>query len=131
MTADPVAILLDDLQRRGVELQAAGDKLRYRPADAVPDGLRERLARHKPELLGRLRAGNGTTDWADDARKVIAMLTDPALRSDMTDHYEETAATVEHEASLSRHEAQMQAFGQLLYEILRRGIDVRTATKAE
>ena len=129
MTADPVANLLDDLQRRGIELQAAGDKLRYRPVDAVAAELRERLARHKAELLERLRADADTTDWSADARAVISQFTDPRLRSELTAFYDKAVATLEHEAGLSRHDAQMQGFGLLLYDILRRGMDVKAATR--
>jgi TubC N-terminal docking domain len=45
------AALLAELRQRRVELEAAGDKLRYRPAEGVtPDDL-ERLRTHKAELL--------------------------------------------------------------------------------
>jgi hypothetical protein len=45
------AALLAELRERRVELEAAGDKLRYWPADGVtPDDL-ERLRTHKAELL--------------------------------------------------------------------------------
>ena len=69
-------------------------------------------------------------DWASDARKVIAQFAAPALRSDLTDQYEETAATLEHEQGNAHQTAEMLAFGELLAEILRRGIDVRTAKNA-
>lgn len=117
--------LLREAENAGLVVEAQGDKLLVQGPKSAELIVRK-LAEHKPTILKALQP-----DWAADARKVIAQFTDTDLRSDLTDHYEETAATVEHEASLSRHEAQMQAFGQLLYEILRRGIDVRTATKAE
>lgn len=42
----------------GVTLQADGGRLRYRPADAVDDGLRNELRQHKAELLRALQ-GHG------------------------------------------------------------------------
>ena len=43
--------LLADLRARGIEVKAAGERLRYRPARAVDDDLRQRMLRHKRELL--------------------------------------------------------------------------------
>lgn len=129
MTADPVANLLDDLQRRGIELQAAGDKLRYRPVEAVADELRDRLGRHKAKLLERLRADADTTDWSADARKVIAEFIDPAVRTALTRYYDVVVEQLEREPDLSRQDAQMQGFGLLLFRILALGIDLRTATQ--
>src|SRR6185503_10643717 len=39
---------------RGVELVPVGDRLRFRPASAVPPELRERLRVHKAEVLALL-----------------------------------------------------------------------------
>ncbi len=39
----------------GVELRAAGDRLRFRPAEAVSPELREKLRTYKPEILRFLR----------------------------------------------------------------------------
>lgn len=39
----------------GVELRAAGDRLRFRPAEAVSPELREKLCTYKPEILRLLR----------------------------------------------------------------------------
>ncbi len=43
--------LLAELRRRGVELVAAGDRLRFRPATAMPLELIEVLRGHKAALL--------------------------------------------------------------------------------
>ena len=50
----PAAELLAALTARGVALQAAGDKLRFAPADAVTPELRDELRHHKAELLALL-----------------------------------------------------------------------------
>ena len=46
--------LLDDLRRRGIELRAQGDRLLYRPRNAVPHELRAQLAEQKAEILAEL-----------------------------------------------------------------------------
>ena len=45
------AELIVELDRRGVELAADGDKLRYRPADAVDVELLAAIKEHKHSLL--------------------------------------------------------------------------------
>lgn len=46
--------LLTELRSRGVELEAAGDRLRFRPVEAIPPELFAELREHKAELLGLL-----------------------------------------------------------------------------
>lgn len=55
------AALLDELRGLGIELQAHGDRLRFRPRSAVTDELLARLQAHKGELLEMLHGGNGYT----------------------------------------------------------------------
>src|SRR5262245_34010262 len=43
--------LLADLHVRGIELRARGDRLRWRPVQALSDADRQALAAHKAELL--------------------------------------------------------------------------------
>lgn len=47
--------LLGVLRRRGVTLEPVGDRLRFRPREAVTPDLRMALVAHKAELLGLLR----------------------------------------------------------------------------
>lgn len=59
--------LLSELRRRGIELVAAGDRLRYRPKDAVTPELREAILAHKAEimrLLGDREPAFGSPDAA-------------------------------------------------------------------
>ena len=51
--------LLDELRRRGVEVRAQGDQLLYRPRNAVPGELRERLRASKNEVLSELHSQAG------------------------------------------------------------------------
>ena len=47
--------ILSELQHRGVSLEVAGDKLRFRPKAAVTPDLVEALRRRKSEILAVLR----------------------------------------------------------------------------
>ena len=49
------AELLLDLARRGIRLEAHGERLRYFPRSAVTPDLLDRLKAHKGELLAMLR----------------------------------------------------------------------------
>ena len=50
-TPAPATVLLLDLTRRGIELEAHRDKLRYRPRSAMTPELAERITAHRGELL--------------------------------------------------------------------------------
>jgi hypothetical protein len=50
------ATLLSDLTARGVEFQANGDKLRFRPVDLVKPGEIEAIRQHKLVILKLLRS---------------------------------------------------------------------------
>ena len=48
--------LLAELDELGVQIWAAGDRLRYKPRSAVDPALQQRLAAHKGEILQQLRS---------------------------------------------------------------------------
>ena len=125
--------LLADLVTRDIRLSVAGDKLRVNaPKGRLTPELRLTLTHHKAELLPLLRSGEcdpRIVDWAADARAVIGQFTDPHVRSELIVFHDKTVAALEHKGGLSPHDAQMQGFGLLLYDILRRGIDVKAATR--
>jgi len=56
--------ILSELHRRGVELIAAGDRLRFRPKEAVTPELVTTLARHKTEILAALKSGRSATGYS-------------------------------------------------------------------
>ena len=60
MTASDI---VSELHRRGVELVAAGDRLRFRPREAVSLELLAALARHKDEILAALQSGRPATGY--------------------------------------------------------------------
>lgn len=125
-------ILIRQAEAAGLTVLADGDKLVIR-GPRMGELLAKQLLANKPLVMAVLKGSPEedvtTTNWAADARKVIAQFTDPALRFDFTDHYEETAAKLEHEQGHPRQTAEMLAFGELLAEILRRGINVKAATR--
>lgn len=53
------ASLLSDLTARGVEFQANGNKLRFRPADRLKPGEIEAVRQHKVVILKLLRSEGG------------------------------------------------------------------------
>ena len=54
MTLTDAANLLRELRQRGVELEVVGDRLRFRPPEAVLPELRQRIVACKPALLAIL-----------------------------------------------------------------------------
>ena len=55
--------ILSELERRGVCLEVAGDKLRFRPKDAVPAEMVEALRERKPEILAVLQSKRPATGY--------------------------------------------------------------------
>ena len=55
-----VEMLLLVLEARGVQFDAVGDRLRFRPREAVPAALRRALVHHKAAVLAHLRAAAPT-----------------------------------------------------------------------
>lgn len=65
---DPTAVLLVELMRRGIVIQAAGDRLRFRPQCAMTPDLAARLAARQSDLLAVLAAADarGTDRTTED-----------------------------------------------------------------
>lgn len=105
----PVA-LLTELRVRGIELAATGDRLRYRPVDAVPPELLTQLRVHKAALITILRAGDY---WARQAAGLLSGVADPDLRADLRELFEHRAAVCEFDGRLSRADAERIAFTEL------------------
>lgn len=72
----PVVALLADLRALGVELVAAGDRLRFRPAAVVTDDIRAALRAHKPTLLALLASTAAPPDPLDHGT-VVRLLAMP------------------------------------------------------
>ena len=66
-----------------------------------------------------------TVDWCAKARNFIATLPDESLRPMLEDYFEETAATLEYEQNRPREEAERNAYGLLVSQALRAGVDAR------
>lgn len=76
-TANPVAVLLADLMRLGIVIEATGDRLRYRPRDRMTPDLADRLKAHKGDVMALLRHSNAEADpiSADDNTPPLAIYT--------------------------------------------------------
>lgn len=57
------ADVLEELNRRGVAIAVAGDRLRFRPQDAVTPDLRAALLEHKTDLIRLLDALDEQVAW--------------------------------------------------------------------
>ena len=57
----PIVEILDELSRRGIEVQADPIRsvIRWRPRDAMTPALLERIRQHRPEVLAVLRPDIG------------------------------------------------------------------------
>jgi hypothetical protein len=98
------AILLHDLEQRGVKLEADGSKLIVdAPADVLTDELLSQLRANKAELLSLLRAPADEPGW--DA-------------ADWQAYFDERAGIREHDGGLPRADAESQAFGDAVAQWL-------------
>lgn len=95
--------LLRELAARGVELVPVGDRLRYRPVEAVDDTLRAEMKRRKPELLALLTAGQ-TAALADGYRAVLLRLFASTAQG-------EAADVAEHHRLLHEHDRLVDDLG--------------------
>ena len=73
MTAEE---LIRELRFRGVELTVEGDRVRYRPKQAVPAALQPILLRHKYELLALLSSTDPEVAWRADRMRSQVPVTD-------------------------------------------------------
>ncbi len=85
-----LTMLRAELDRLGIVIQAAGDRLRFRPRGAVSDELLAALRQHKPELLAVLTAPNAG-DWRQNPpipaknEGTVAVATRSGLENDVPD----------------------------------------------
>ncbi len=101
--------LLAELERRGIEMRANGDRLQFRPVAALTPDLTERLKAHKPGLLAIL---------ADDSSRVSPEDLPPEWR----DMYEERAAIRHFDGGQALEHAEAEAFRETL-AAMRRAAD--------
>lgn len=113
--------LIQEAERAGLAVEAEGDQLIVRGPKAAA-AIARQLGERKADVLAALRS-----DWAADARALIAVFQDESLRADLTDLYQETAATLEFSQGNPRERAEMLAFGQLMFHLLCLGVSCPTA----
>ena len=69
--------LLTDLRRRGLDLVPVGDRIRFRPKDALPPELRDRVIEYKADLLALLLDEAEQVHWRADVMRPQVPLTGP------------------------------------------------------
>jgi hypothetical protein len=104
-----VADLLAKLDALGIQLEADGERLRFRPREAVTADLAARMKAHK----GELRALLATRKTAGRLLEVVT-----TWRADWRDQWEERAAIVEYDGNMPRPPAEDWAFHLLLSAVL-------------
>jgi len=119
------ADLMAELRRRGIELKADGNRLRFRPVSAVPPDLRAAMTEHKAEILAVLAGDDlpivdppGT--WAKRAAGLLAGIDDPDRRADLREAFEHRAGVCEFDGGLSRDGAEALAYREIAAK-LRKG----------
>ncbi len=113
--------LIRSAEAAGLTLEVRADQLIVR-GPKIAEPLVRQLAEHKPMVLRALKP-----DWAKSARRLIATCPDQGLRSDLLDAFDEAAASLEYGQKLAQSDAEQQAFGLLLFNLLRLGVDARAS----
>jgi hypothetical protein len=146
VTLDAPAALLAELTARNIELQAHGDRLRFRPQRAMTPDLLARVAAQKPGLLALLaedavtktrcgatvERGVGDGDAGDMLATTSCAASEAKMLSDVpaelrrvaiammpvwNEIFEERAAIMEYDGGVSREEAEMVALADTLGQL--------------
>ena len=114
-----VVNLLHEAEDAGLRLEVRGDHLVvHGPQAAAP--VVQKLASERAAVIRALKPR-----WSAAAQRLVATCSDVELAHELWGHFEERAAVREYLGELRRAEAEMLAFGELVTEMLRRGINVR------
>jgi hypothetical protein len=100
---NPTHPIVASLAREGVDLWADGDRLRFRSAAPLMPGQLERLAKNKPAIMRWLATPAGRL------HALSASLADPDAAAEVHDRFDELAGLYQHDAGMSRDEAEEQA----------------------
>ena len=117
MMTETAADLLAELTRRGIEMVAQGDRLRYRPKSAMTLDLADRLKRHKPDLLAILRMDGGgprTPPGQPTVHMGARVIRPDDLPTDWRELYEERAAIREYDGEQPRPQAEAGAWRDVM-----------------
>ena len=113
-----VVDLLYKAEAAGLRIVRDGDTLLvYGPPEAEP--IVEQLREHKPAILNQW--------WNWQARRLLAGVDDLDLRQDLADVFDERAAICEYDGGLPAPDAEQLAFGELVAEAIRRGVNTTGA----
>jgi hypothetical protein len=113
-----ILTLLDDAERAGLTIRLEGDRIHIAgPREAA--NFAHAIGARKPEVLAAW--------WSWQARRLIRQVDDPDVRSDLHDLFDERFAIA---ATYSGDDpsAAMLAMGELIFDMIQRGIPVRVGT---
>ena len=111
--------IIAEVERMGIRLRRCGDRIQCKPTGRLTNELRERMRKHKGDLLGLL-AGPGI--WAQAAAAILATVADDDQRADLRYLFEERAGICEYEGNLSRVDAERIGYECLLRAMTEAGI---------
>ena len=126
----PASALLAELVRQGIQLQAHGDRLRYKPRDALTGDLAERVKANKAELLALLQEAGPRTEAARMLRQV-RRAGDSELAIALRDAWRERVAICEIDGGLSREDAEAEALTETVQAMRIQATCQRAETKTE
>ena len=132
---DPIVSLLEEIRAQGVDIDTDGRHVYCWSTSALPAGLWERIVAHELELV-RLLAPDGFNvfdatygepgkTWPDRTARLLESSVSAAWRAELGEQFERTAGMLVFESGLHMADAEMKAFGQTLFNVLRLGIDAR------
>lgn len=113
---------LAELLAHGVELSVEGDRLRYRPPEAVHGRRRADLIRYKRDLLVLVShlstppVPQGT--WGQCASALLARIPDDDKRATLREAFEERVAICHHDRNLGIDEAERTALAGLCRAVI-------------
>jgi hypothetical protein len=113
MTPNPLGVLLADLAARDIELQAHGDRLRFRPRSRVTPDLAERLKMYKAQLLAILQSAGGFAAAAEAIVHRVRVGGDDDLAEALVEAWQERLSICTADGGLTLAEAEAVALEQL------------------
>lgn len=106
------ADILVELHQRGIEVSIRGDRFGLRPRGKAPEWLKGIMRQTRAELMDQL--ADPRRRWKEQARSLLATITDPALREDLQHLFDEREAIASVDGGLDD-----QSAGQMAYETLK------------
>lgn len=114
--------LLHELKSRGLELQPAGDRIRYRPIEAMTPELAEQVKARKAEILALLASPPIEPAPEQQAENRCEVIDWNDLDPDWRLEFEERAAIREYDGGQAREHAEAAALREVLEAMRQAGV---------